>query len=45
MPYRAAGTVEAFDEAYRELLGTPGISLIEVRVPLSGLKDRYAPYW
>ena len=45
VPYRAAGTVEAFDEAYRELLGTPGISLIEVRVPLSGLKDRYAPYW
>ena len=45
VPYRAAGTVEAFDEAYRELLGTPGVSLIEVRVPLSGLKDRYAPYW
>lgn len=45
VPYRAAGTVEAFDEAYRELLGTSGISLIEVRVPLSGLKDRYAPYW
>ena len=45
VPYRAAGTAEAFDEAYRELLGTSGISLIEVRVPLSGLKDRYAPYW
>ena len=45
VPYRAAGTVEAFDEAYRELLGTPGISLIEVRVPLVGLKERYAPYW
>ena len=45
VPYRAAGTVEAFDEAYRELLGTPGVSLIEVRVPLVGLKERYAPYW
>ena len=45
VPYRRADTVPAFDEAYRALLGTPGISLVEVRVPLSGLKDRYAPYW
>ena len=45
VPYRIANTVPAFDEAYRELLGTPGISLIEARVPLSGLKGRYAPYW
>lgn len=45
VPYRAAGTVEAFDEAYRAALGVPGISLIEVRVPLVGLKERYAPYW
>ena len=45
VPYRIANTVPTFDEAYRELLGTPGISLIEVRVPLSGLKGRYAPYW
>ena len=44
VPYRRADTVPAFDEAYRALLGTPGISLVEVRVPLSGLKDRYAPY-
>ena len=45
VPYRRADTVPAFDEAYRALLRTPGISLVEVRVPLSGLKDRYAPYW
>ncbi len=45
VPYRRADTVPAFDEAYRALLGIPGISLVEVRVPLSGLKDRYAPYW
>ena len=44
VPYGIANTVPTFDEAYRELLGTPGISLIEVRVPLSGLKGRYAPY-
>ena len=45
VPYRAADSVEAFDRAYRELLGTPGISLVEIRVPLTGLKGRYAPYW
>ena len=45
VPYQAVETVAAFDEAYRTFLGTPGISLVEVRVPLSGLKERYAPYW
>ena len=45
VPYRAVGTVAAFDEAYRSMLGVPGINLIEVAVPLSGLKERYAPYW
>ncbi|WP_232050891.1 2-succinyl-5-enolpyruvyl-6-hydroxy-3-cyclohexene-1-carboxylic-acid synthase [Arabiibacter massiliensis] len=45
VPYRRTDTVPAFDEAYRALLGTPGISLIEARVPLEGLKDRYRPYW
>lgn len=45
VPYQDVETVAAFDEAYRGFLGTPGISLVEVRVPLSGLKERYAPYW
>lgn len=45
VPYRRAETLAAFDAAYRELLGTPGISLIEVPVPLLGLKERYQPYW
>ena len=44
VPYRRARTVDAFDAAYRELLGTPGISLIEAPVPLDGLRERYAPY-
>ncbi len=44
VPYRCARTVDAFDVAYRELLGTPGISLIETPVPLDGLRERYAPY-
>ena len=45
VPYRRAESVAAFDEAYRAVLGVPGISLIEVLLPLSGLKGRYAPYW
>ncbi|MEF9875460.1 MAG: thiamine pyrophosphate-binding protein [Gordonibacter sp.] len=45
VPYRCAETVPAFEEAYRNLLGTPGISLIEVGVPLEGLKERYRKYW
>lgn len=45
VPYCLAGTVSEFEQAYRAALSEPGISLIEVRVPLSGLRDRYAPYW
>ncbi len=45
VPYRAVDTVSAFDEAYRGLLGIPGISLIEVGVPLEGLQERYRKYW
>ena len=45
VPYCRAETVAAFDKAYRAALGVPGISLIEVRVPLRGLKERYAPCW
>lgn len=45
VPYRAAETPDELEAAYAELAGTPGISLIEVRVPLSGLKERYARYW
>ena len=45
VPYCAVETVAALGEAYSQMLGVPGISLIEVKVPLEGLKDRYAPYW
>ena len=44
VPYRAVATIAEFEEAYRELLGTPGISLIEVGLPYSGTKERYAAY-
>ena len=45
MPYRAASSVEEFREAYRKRLCMPGISLIEVRVPLRGVKERYRGCW
>lgn len=45
VPHCRAETVAAFDETYRAALGVPGISLIEVRVPLRGLKERYASCW
>lgn len=44
VPYRAVSTVEDFAEAYAETLGMPGISLIEVRVPLRGVKERYGRF-
>lgn len=44
VPYKKATTLPAFAEAYRGFLGTPGISLVEVDVPLRGVRERYAPY-
>lgn len=45
VPYQAVSSVPEFKEAYRRFLGTPGITFIEVEVPLSGVKDRYGRYW
>ena len=45
VPHRLVETVDEFDAAYAEALDTPGISFVEVRVPLEGLPERYAPYW
>lgn len=44
VPYKKATTLAAFAEAYQGFLGTPGISLVEVEVPLRGVRERYAPY-
>ena len=44
VPYRMVSTVDDFARAYTEFLGVPGISLVEVRVPLRGVTERYAPY-
>lgn len=44
VPYKKASALPAFAEAYQGFLGEPGISLIEVEVPLRGVRERYAPY-
>lgn len=44
VPYRKVGTPSEFSQVYGEMLGTPGISLVEVKLPLSGLKARYRAY-
>lgn len=44
VPSARVSNLEDFREAYAGFLGHPGISLIEVQLPLRGVKDRYAPY-
>ena len=44
IPSASVHTVGAFRSAYEQFLGTPGISLVEVALPLRGVRDRYAPY-
>ena len=43
VPHRLVETVAEFDAAYDEALGVPGISLVEVRVPLEGLPRTLRP--
>ena len=45
VPYSKTATLAEFDRAYRASLNVPGISFIEVPVPLQGLRERYAKYW
>ena len=45
VPYSKTATLAEFDRAYRASLNVPGISFIEVPVPLQGLRERYADYW
>ncbi|WP_294381319.1 2-succinyl-5-enolpyruvyl-6-hydroxy-3-cyclohexene-1-carboxylic-acid synthase [uncultured Senegalimassilia sp.] len=45
VPYSKTATLAEFDRAYRGSLDVPGISFIEVPVPLQGLRERYAGYW
>lgn len=45
VPYSKTVTLAEFARAYRASLDVPGISFIEVPVPLQGLRERYAKYW
>lgn len=45
VPARTVHTVAEFSGAFNELLGTAGISLIEVPLPLTGVRERYDRYW
>ena len=45
VPYNRANDVEELEMAYRESLERPGISFIEVPVPLRGVRERYGRYW
>lgn len=45
VPYSKTATLAEFNRAYRASLDVPGISFIEVPVPLQGLRERYADYW
>lgn len=44
VPYRNAASPAEFAQAYEGFLGTPGISIIEVGLPLKDLKKRYRTY-
>ncbi len=44
IPFTHVETVEAFKSAYRQALDEPGINLVEVSLPLRGVRERYAPY-
>ncbi|MEG2948610.1 MAG: 2-succinyl-5-enolpyruvyl-6-hydroxy-3-cyclohexene-1-carboxylic-acid synthase [Raoultibacter sp.] len=44
LPYRRVFTVPDLVDAYSQMVRVPGISLIEIEVPLAGVSQRYAPY-
>ena len=43
--YEKVAGVAEFARAYEAALGRAGIQLIEVTLPLRGVRERYAPYW
>lgn len=45
VPYQRVVSVDEFRSAYEGALGTSGLSLIEVELPLQGVKERYGRYW
>lgn len=45
VPYARVTNVEDLRQVYASFVEKPGITLIEADVPLTGLKERCAPYW
>ncbi len=43
--FRTVSSVNSFRRTYASLLGEAGINIIEVLVPLAGVKERYGDYW
>ncbi|MEG2557652.1 MAG: 2-succinyl-5-enolpyruvyl-6-hydroxy-3-cyclohexene-1-carboxylic-acid synthase [Raoultibacter sp.] len=44
LPYRCVSTASDLVDVYPQMALAPGISLIEIEVPLAGVSQRYAPY-
>ena len=45
LAYERPAGVDSFAAAYREALERPGITLIDVALPLAGMPERYERYW
>ena len=45
VPYRRVTTLHDFRRVYSVQLGEPGINIIDVSVPLEGVRNRYGRYW
>lgn len=45
VPYAMAETPGGFRDALDGMLGRPGISFIEAKLPLRGVRERYGKYW
>lgn len=45
IPAHTVTSVAGFRRACQKAWGVPGITLIEIPLPLEGVKDRYALYW
>ena len=45
VPTATVHTVAEFKQAFSGFLGEQGISLIEVPLPLAGVRERYDQYW
>ncbi len=45
VPYTKVESLEHFEASCQKQLGVPGISLLEIEVPLRGVKQRYEACW